>query len=224
MRAEHRHRHGKRVEELLEEIWTLKEEGKSFLSDLLEFTKEDDARQVVDYMVKHGLITLRGEEIELTGEGEAIAREIVRRHRLAERLLSDVLEVSESLAESHACEFEHLLSPEVTDSVCTFLGHPPTCPHGKPIPRGECCAKFRRELSPLVLPLTELEVGSQAKIVFITPKSHATLDRLGSMGIIPGSRLRLHQKRPAFVIRVGETDLAIDEEIARQIYVKRLGT
>jgi DtxR family Mn-dependent transcriptional regulator len=212
------------VEELLEEIWTLKEEGKSSLSDLLEFTKEDDARQVVDYMVKHGLITLRGEEIELTGEGEAIAREIVRRHRLAERLLSDVLEVSESLAESHACEFEHLLSPEVTDSVCTFLGHPPTCPHGKPIPRGECCAKFRRELSPLVLPLTELEVGSQAKIVFITPKSHATLDRLGSMGIIPGSSLRLHQKRPAFVIRVGETDLAIDEEIARQIYVKRLGT
>jgi len=81
MRAEHRHRHGKRVEELLEEIWTLKEEGKSSLSDLLEFTKEDDARQVVDYMVKHGLITLRGEEIELTGEGEAIAREIVRRHR-----------------------------------------------------------------------------------------------------------------------------------------------
>jgi len=75
-----------------------------------------------------------------------------------------------------------------------------------------------------VLPLTELEVGSQAKIVFITPKSHATLDRLGSMGIIPGSSLRLHQKRPAFVIRVGETDLAIDEEIARQIYVKRLGT
>jgi len=224
MRAEHRHRHGKRVEELLEEIWTLKEGGKSSLSDLLEFTKEDDARQVVDYMVKHGLITLRGEEIELTGEGEAIAREIVRRHRLAERLLSDVLEVSESLAESHACEFEHLLSPEVTDSVCTFLGHPPTCPHGKPIPRGECCAKFRRELSPLVLPLTELEVGSQAKIVFITPKSHATLDRLGSMGIIPGSTLRLHQKRPAFVIRVGETDLAIDEEIARQIYVKRLGT
>ncbi len=224
MRAEHRHRHGKRVEELLEEIWTLKEGGKSSLSDLLEFTKEDDARQVVDYMVKHGLITLRGEEIELTGEGEAIAREIVRRHRLAERLLSDVLEVSESLAESHACEFEHLLSPEVTESVCTFLGHPPTCPHGKPIPRGECCAKFRRELSPLVLPLTELEVGSQAKIVFITPKSHATLDRLGSMGIIPGSTLRLHQKRPAFVIRVGETDLAIDEEIARQIYVKRLGT
>jgi DtxR family Mn-dependent transcriptional regulator len=212
------------VEELLEEIWTLKEGGKSSLSDLLEFTKEDDARQVVDYMVKHGLITLRGEEIELTGEGEAIAREIVRRHRLAERLLSDVLEVSESLAESHACEFEHLLSPEVTESVCTFLGHPPTCPHGKPIPRGECCAKFRRELSPLVLPLTELEVGSQAKIVFITPKSHATLDRLGSMGIIPGSTLRLHQKRPAFVIRVGETDLAIDEEIARQIYVKRLGT
>jgi DtxR family Mn-dependent transcriptional regulator len=221
MRAEHRHRR-RHVEELLEEIWTLREGGRSSLEELLEFTKTPAAQELLEHMAERGLITIEEGEVRLTPEGEAIAREIVRRHRLAERLLSDVLEVSESLAESHACEFEHLLSPEVTESVCTFLGHPPRCPHGKPIPRGECCAKFRRELSPLVLPLTELEVGSQAKIVFIAPRSHATLDRLASIGIIPGSTLKLHQKRPAFVIRVGETELAIDEDVARQIYVKRL--
>lgn len=222
MKDRHRRRYRKRVEELLEEIWTLKEEDRTSVSDLLEFTKEEDAGQVLDHMVEHGLISIGDDEIRLTPEGEAIAREIVRRHRLAERLLSDVFEVSEGEVETHACEFEHLLSPEVTDSVCTFLGHPPTCPHGKPIPRGECCAKFRRELSPLVLPLPELEVGMQAKIVFIAPRSHATLDRLGSLGIIPGSILKLHQKKPTFVIRIGETDLAIDEEVARQIYVKRM--
>ncbi|WP_456474407.1 metal-dependent transcriptional regulator [Candidatus Pyrohabitans sp.] len=222
MESRHRRRYRKRVEELLEEIWTLKEEDRTSVSDLLEFTKEEDAGQVLDHMVERGLISIGDDEIRLTAEGEAIAREIVRRHRLAERLLSDVFEVSEGEVETHACEFEHLLSPEVTDSVCTFLGHPPTCPHGKPIPRGECCAKFRRELSPLVLPLPELEVGMQAKIVFIAPRSHVTLDRLGSLGIIPGSILKLHQKKPTFVIRIGETDLAIDEEVARQIYVKRM--
>ena len=219
-----RHRHGKRIEEILEEIWTLREEGKDSLSELLEFTKEEDAREAIEYMQEHGLVEIEGDRIQLTRTGEAIAKEIVRRHRLAERLLSDVLEVSESQVESHACEFEHLLSPEVTESVCTFLGHPPTCPHGKPIPRGECCKKFRRELSPLVLPLTELEVGREAKIVFIAPKSRTTLERLGGMGVVPGVVLKLHQKRPAFVVRIGETDLAIDEEVARHIYVKRLET
>ncbi|WP_457555889.1 metal-dependent transcriptional regulator [Candidatus Pyrohabitans sp.] len=222
MRGEQGYRR-KRIEELLEEIWTLKEEGRSSLSALLEFTKDEDAERLLRHMAERGLVELADDRVELTQEGEVIAREVVRRHRLAERLLSDVLDVSEQLAESHACEFEHLLSPEVTESVCTFLGHPPTCPHGKPIPRGDCCRKFRRELSPLVLPLTELEVGSEAKIVFIAPRSHATLDRLGSIGIVPGSVLRLHQKRPAFVVRVGETELALDEEVARQIYVKRLG-
>ncbi len=59
-------------------------------------------------------------------------------------------------AEAEACKFEHILSPEVTDSVCTLLGHPPNSPDGKPIPRGECCSMFRQEMKPLVAPLADL--------------------------------------------------------------------
>ena len=58
--------------------------------------------------------------------------------------------------ESQACEFEHILSPEATDSVCTLLGHPPTCPHGKPIPPGPCCGTFQKTLRPLVTGLRQL--------------------------------------------------------------------
>ncbi len=80
--------------------------------------------------------------VELTPRGRERAGSIIRRHRLAERLFTDSLAMdSESEIEQQACKFEHILSPEATDKICAFLGHPRTCPHGAPIPRGECCGK-----------------------------------------------------------------------------------
>jgi putative ABC transport system ATP-binding protein len=78
--------------------------------------------------------------VELTARGRERAGSIIRRHRLAERLFTDSLAMdSESEIEQQACKFEHILSPEATDKICTFLGHPRTCPHGAPIPPGPCC-------------------------------------------------------------------------------------
>ena len=82
--------------------------------------------------------------IELTPRGRQRAADVIRRHRLAERLFTDSLALdSETEIEQQACKFEHILSPEATDKICTFLGHPETCPHGAPIPRGQCCANDR---------------------------------------------------------------------------------
>ena len=78
--------------------------------------------------------------VELTDRGRKKAADIIRRHRLAERLFTDSLALdSETEIEQQACKFEHILSPEATDKICTFLGHPRTCPHGAPIPLGPCC-------------------------------------------------------------------------------------
>jgi putative ABC transport system ATP-binding protein len=80
--------------------------------------------------------------VELTPRGRQRAADIIRRHRLAERLFTDSLALeSETEIEQQACKFEHILSPGVTDKICTFLGHPKTCPHGAPIPRGQCCGE-----------------------------------------------------------------------------------
>ena len=80
--------------------------------------------------------------VELTPRGRERAGGIIRRHRLAERLFTDSLAMdSESEIEQQACKFEHILSPEATDKICTFLGHPRTCPHGTPIPPGPCCGR-----------------------------------------------------------------------------------
>src|SRR4030042_1005403 len=136
--------------------------------------------------------------------------------------LDQLFETTEEEGEEEACKLEHILSPSVTESVCTFLGHPPTCIHGKPIPRGECCAKFKKEMKPLVIPLEELGLGEEGRIVFIAPKSHERLDRLSTLGIVPGSVVRMHQKNPSHVLQIGETTLALDKEIVKDIYVKKV--
>lgn len=212
---------GHEVDELLETIWTLNELGERRAEEIFKSAQSQGLEQILPRLIKGGLVWRGDGEITLTEEGERRAREVVRRHRLAERLLTDLFEVEEEHVESSACKFEHILSPEVTDSICTFLGHPPVCPHGKPIPRGPCCDKARRELKPVVLPLHDFDVGVEGRIVFITPRYHGRLDRLGSLGVVPGSVVVLHQKRPSYVLRIGETEIAIDEEIAREIYVKR---
>jgi DtxR family Mn-dependent transcriptional regulator len=211
-----------RIDELLELIWTLREKGVSDLNHLLETTQDVEARSILRKMIKDDLFQIEDNRMILKERGEEKAREIIRRHRLTERLLHEIFEMSEEEVEEEACKLEHILSPGVTESVCTFLGHPPTCIHGKPIPRGECCTKFKKEMKPLVLPLEELGLGEEGRIVFIAPKSHQRLDRLSNLGIVPGSILRMHQKNPSYVLQIGETTLALDKEIVKNIYVKRV--
>lgn len=207
-------------DELLEIMWTLREEGKLTHDEVLQGCSLEGCEAILKDLSKSGWLHVKGQAIELLPKGEKRARELVRRHRLSLRLFYDLFALDG--AEAEACKFEHILSPEVTDSVCTLLGHPPNSPDGKPIPRGDCCAMFRQEMKPLVAPLADLMLGEQAKIVFITPGSHSRLDRLSAMGVVPGSIVKLHQKRPSYVIQLGETTIAVDKDITKEIFVKKV--
>jgi DtxR family Mn-dependent transcriptional regulator len=213
-----------RVEEVLEHIWTYEEEfGERASKDLLsQWINPQSVDAVLQDMLKDKFVHMYNSLIVLTATGRKEAELIVRRHRLAERLLKDVLELHHDAMDSSACQFEHILSEEVTTSICTLLGHPTRCPHGKVIPPGECCQRAKKVVSPLVLPLFELTSGEQAKVVYITTKHHPRLDRLSSLGLLPGTTIRVHQKQPTIVLQMGETQVALDEDIARDIYVRRL--
>ncbi len=211
-----------RIEEMLELVWTEKETGPAGRSDLLAKLDDPDPEGVLHELERRRLVVVRGDEVEFLPAGHDLASQVIRRHRLAEVLLGEVLEVGETKTEATACRFEHMLDRDVTDRVCTFLGHPPKCPHGKPIPRGRCCDLYSSTVKPLVFPLADLALGARARIVYVNPRSHARLDRLSSLGVVPGCILRLHQKRPSFVVEVEETTLALDPEISREIYVKDL--
>lgn len=207
-------------DELFEIIWTLREEGTLTLEQIIQSCTIQECESILVDLARHGWIELTGQSIGLLPKGEKRARELVRRHRLSLRLFHDLFALDD--AEAEACKFEHILSPEVTDSVCTLLGHPPNSPDGKPIPRGQCCAMFRQEMKPLVAPLADLMPGEQGKIVFITPGSHSRLDRLSAMGVVPGSIVKLHQKKPSYVLQLGETMIAVDKDITKEIFVKKV--
>jgi DtxR family Mn-dependent transcriptional regulator len=210
------------ADEVLEQIWCRREDGDETLSGLLLHSREPGAGAILDRLAAAGLVTLGGDRIDLSEAGRVRARQLVRRNRLAERLLADVLEVPESESERTACLMEHVLSPAVTDAVCAFLGHPPTCPHGKAIPPGPCCGqRKKRMIQPLVMRLTDMEPGSQGRIVLIAPKVTSRLDRLGSFGVAPGSVLTLRQKRPSMVVEIGATTLAMEDDVAEDIFVRR---
>ena len=157
-------------DEVLEELWALEEHGEIAEVGRMEVHGALPVSIAVDRMTEMGLVISRPHPPEphnhrpfvnpchealkpdgvSTGDGSLIveftfagrrrAADVIRRHRLAERLFTDSLAMdSETEIEQQACKFEHILSPGATDKICTFLGHPRTCPHGAPIPPGPCC-------------------------------------------------------------------------------------
>ena len=221
------------IEELLELCWTAGEDGLipldrdelpaqllCFLPSPIEpdgvFTPE-----TIDAMVSQGLLAQEGRSIRLTPAGEQQAREVVRRHRVAEVLFHNVIIVSEAAMESTACQLEHILNPEVTEAVCTFLGHPPTCPHGRAIPRGRCCKVSASRVGPLIVPLAHLAIGESGTVAFVHTTRHGYLQRLTALGVAPGRPIRLRQINPTMVIQLGETELALDGKAGGEIYVRK---
>jgi len=159
-------------DEVLEELWVLGEHGEIAEIGRMEVHGALPVSIAVEKMVDLELVTMRPHPpqahehkpfvnpchdalkpngvsigdgsmiVELTPRGRQRAADIIRRHRLAERLFTDSLALdSETEIEQQACKFEHILSPEATDKICAFLGHPRTCPHGALIPPGTCCGK-----------------------------------------------------------------------------------
>lgn len=211
-----------RIDEALEVLWLLDEEGHYELDRFMLSSDDPDIDELLSALREEFLVTTEGKIIHLTEKGRLLGKGLIRRHRLAERLFVDVFEMRDEHVEADACKMEHILSEELTDSVCTFLGHPPTCPHGKPIPKGECCKKYKLEITPVVTRLSDFEVGSRGRIVFIIPSEAARLGRLSSVGIAPGSTIKLLQKMPSCVIKIDETTIAVDPDIAREILVKKI--
>lgn len=132
------------VDEYLEALWILQVEEMKVvrikdISEQLNIAPPSVA-QMFGKMKNLSLIKYdKRSGAELTQKGKRRARQIVRNHRLIEKLLVDVVGVDPSMIEHTACGAEHYMSEEVANAICTYLGHPRQCPHGDPIPKGKCC-------------------------------------------------------------------------------------
>jgi len=133
------------VEEYLEHLWIFEEKSKNVAKineiseelkisppSAIEMLKKMEAMNLVKYEARVG--------VSLTKKGRSAARQVVRNHRLAELLLTDILNMKlDKNVHENVCGMEHHISEEIADAVCTSLNHPRKCPHGNDIPKGECC-------------------------------------------------------------------------------------
>ena len=171
-------------------------------------------------LIQEGLASPQSGLLVLTAEGRRAAAQAIRRHRLAERLLADVLCTEERLIDEQACRLEHSLLDGLSDSICTLLGHPQFCPHGRPIPRGQCCRQMRDSVDKLIASLCELQPGQEGRIAYLQMNNPRRLQKLMAMGILPGTCIKLLRRSPSFVFETGFSQFAVDEEIAADIYVR----
>jgi DtxR family Mn-dependent transcriptional regulator len=211
----------KDIEECLEIIWHLDENDESDIESFIQHDVENFGKEAVRELEKDGYVTVTGTQIAMTRKGEDSARQIVRRHRLAERLLTDVLGMKPDDAEEGACEFEHLLAPELTESICTLLGHPRLCPHGIKIPEGDCCKTRKESFASAAFSLIKAKPMEAYKVAYINTHMETRMQKLFQFNIVPGSTIMVTQTYPSYVIQCNNAHLAMEENIAKEIYVWR---
>jgi DtxR family Mn-dependent transcriptional regulator len=144
------------------------------------------SRPAVSEMIKRleaeGLVAIEHGNISLTKDGQRLAERVVRRHRLAERFLTDILELSWADAHQEAGKWEHIISQPVEEAIVRVLGNPTTCPHGNPIPGADYEA-------PVSVPLAEVSVGDPFTVSRIPEELEFTpglLEFLEDADVIPG--------------------------------------
>ncbi len=207
-----------KAEEILETMWIRTEEEKG---DSLSLDDLGGAgKRPIEQLLRAEYISVSGDQVMLTDKGRPEAVNVVRRHRLAERLLTDVLGTRDTLIHEKACKFEHLLDRGLDESICILLGHPKICPHGKPIPPGRCCQQEQTQAQRLVLPLSQLAERQKGKVAYIYAPKSSQLQKLMAMGVLPGAPISLVQSFPSYVFQIRQTQFAVDKEIANAIYIR----
>jgi DtxR family transcriptional regulator, Mn-dependent transcriptional regulator len=206
------------TDEYLEVVWYMRENGSSGIESFRREVGEHYSEKLVEELVRNGLIAFdrQADAVSLTEAGLVYTRQLIRSHRIAERLVHDVLGVP---YEEGACEFEHIVNPDLVDSICTLLGHPRECPHGMPIPEGECCRQRAQSVESSIIPLSQLLVGESATIAYVNAKNDQQLHKLENLQLSPGNTVKLHQISPSFVIECENSMIAIDEQVASAINV-----
>ncbi len=202
-----------RAEEILETLWLETVENRR-TPDLSLFRDDTAFKELLD----QGYVT-SGPGGRLTSKGTEEGKQCVRRHRLAERLFADVLQVKPGLVHEAGCRLEHMLHKGIEDNICILLGHPKTCPHGKPIPPGVCCKDGRHRFQSVIMALSEMKKGQKGKIAYVHTSDREMLRKIMAMGALPGLAVTLLQQFPSPVFQIGESQFAVDKELADKIRV-----
>ncbi len=209
------------TEQYLQTILELEEEGitplRARLVELLELSAAA-VSETVHRLAEQGLVEMREDRsLRLTPEGRRIATAVVRRHRLAERLLADVIGLEWEKVHREADRWEHAISADVEEKLVELLGDPATCPHGNPIP-----GSHRHTNDVPVVRLTDAPPGP-VTVTRVSEKlemSDEALLMLADARLIPGARATVVESTADGVrVETGAGDHTIPAEVAELMYV-----
>lgn len=173
--------------------------------------------EMIKRLSEESLIEVNDGRISLTGKGEELAQRVVRRHRLAERFITDILGLSWALAHREAGRWEHVMSDEVETAMSRVLGEPTTCPHGNPIPGSQYVA-------PTAQRLNQLTVGQRFTISRIPEELEFTpgmLEFLERTKLVPGSEAIVQHAKSTgeITVTINGADVDVDPFASSRIFV-----
>lgn len=200
----------KDVEDIVRNLWVKEKECD-------EIIHEDQIdRDYITELFKKGYINLEDSKVLLSESGEYLGRELVRKHRIAETVVADLFLADRDEMEDLADQIEHVMSHDVEDNIMRILGYPKECPHGHVIPPRDGMVVDNRDSA---IPLIKTEVGDIGTVSYIKTADAKKLQKIMNLGLLPGSKIQLIQKFPIFVFQLGNTQLAVDKELANEIFV-----
>lgn len=211
------------LEEYLEAIHELEEEGAEIIQARLAERLGHSAPSVSEMIRRlraDGYVEPAGRALRLTSKGRGLAESVVRKHRLAERLLTDVIGLEWHKAHLEACRWEHVISDEVEARLLVLLDHPTTCPHGNPIPGA---GHTDRSL----VALAEFKPGDTVRLERVTEQVEIDLDSLTYLSehrFTPGAGATVKTRAPdgTLTLELAEGTIALGPGLAAQLYVARV--
>ena len=206
------------TEEYLQAIYTLADENGSVISARLATflgVSPPATSEMVHRLEREGMVTLdERKELHLTATGQTAANSIVRRHRLAERFLVEILGFAWWKTHEEAERLEHAMSPEMESRMTAVLGDPQTCPHGNPMP-GVTAVPTR--------PLEDLMAGERATVLRIPDQfehEDGFLEYLDSQGVKPGVTVTVLEHGPAILrVEVDGTARSLRPDCGQKVWM-----
>jgi DtxR family transcriptional regulator, Mn-dependent transcriptional regulator len=210
------------VEEYLQTVHSLKEEGTAPIQARIAERLGRSAPSVsemLDRLADDGYVRREGRVVELTDKGSRLAEKVVRKHRLAERLLADVIGLEWHKVHREAGRWEHVISDDVELRLVELLGDPATCPHGNPIPGSRAAGSGAAQR-----PLAETVAGEQVRLERISEDVEMDMDALVYLDehrFIPGAAAGVVSRAPdgTLMLEVGGATVAIGADLSRRLYV-----
>ena len=211
-----------RIEEYLEYIYKLLEMREpattSKIAERLELSPSS-VSEMLKQLEQKGLVKYAEKGVVLTEEGELAAKRVIRKHRLSERLLTDILGFGWDEVHEEACRLEHDISSKMEERIAKRLGNPRTCPHGYPIPdrEGEVAENHAVKLS-------ELKANERGVILSVFEENPEMLQYLGSLGLYPDVEIEVKNIEPfggPILIKMKGAEKLLGKELAEKILVRK---